>query len=85
MKAAQLELARSQANADRMLVKSPIAGIQRVVEAPRDFKVERMSGDVKPGGTLSGKITGSLDKTLFNFDFELTLPAKDAAAGFVGD
>ena len=27
MKAAQLELARSQANADRMLVKSPIAGI----------------------------------------------------------
>ena len=61
--------------------KSPLVGIQRVVEAPRDFKVERMSGDVKPGGTLSGKITGSLDKTSFNFDFELTLPAKDAAAG----
>ena len=61
--------------------KSPLAGIQRVVEAPRDFKVERMSGDVKPGGTLSGKITGSLDKTSFSFDFELTLPAKDAAAG----
>ena len=61
--------------------KSPIAGIQRVVEAPRDFKVERMAGEVKPGGTLSGKITGSLDKTSFNFDFELTLPAKDAAAG----
>ena len=56
-------------------------GIQRVVEAPRDFKVERMTGDVKPGGTLSGKITGGLDKTSFNFDFELTLPAKDAAAG----
>jgi len=61
--------------------KSPLVGIQRVVEAPRDFKVERMTGDVKPGGTLSGKITGSLDKTSFSFDFELTLPAKDAAAG----
>ena len=61
--------------------KSPLVGIQRVVEAPKDFKVERMSGDVKPGGTLSGRITGSLDKTSFNFDFELTLPAKDAAAG----
>ena len=61
--------------------KSPLVGIQRVVEAPRDFKVERMTGDVKPGGTLSGKITGGLDKTSFNFDFELTLPAKDAAAG----
>ena len=61
--------------------KSPLAGIQRVVEAPRDFKVESMSGDVVPGGSLSGKITGSLDKTSFTFDFELTLPAKDAAAG----
>ncbi len=61
--------------------KSPLAGIQRVVEAPRDFKVERMTGDIKPGGVLSGKIVGSLDKTSFSFDFELTLPAKDAAAG----
>jgi hypothetical protein len=61
--------------------KSPLAGIQRVVEAPKDFKVERMTGDVKPGGVLSGKIVGSLDKTSFSFDFELTLPAKDAAAG----
>ena len=61
--------------------KAPLAGIQRVVEAPKDFKVEKMTGDIKPGGVLSGKIVGSLDKTSFSFDFELTLPAKDAAAG----
>ena len=61
--------------------KSPMAGIQRVVEAPRDFKVEKMAGEIKPGGTLSGKIVGNLDKTAFTFDFELNLPAKDAAAG----
>ena len=61
--------------------KSPMVGIQRVVEVPKDFKVEKMTGDVKPGGTLSGKIVGNLEKTAFTFDFELSLPAKDAAAG----
>ena len=61
--------------------RSPMAGAQRVVQAPRDFKVEKMTGEVKPGGALSGKITGNLDKTTFTFDFELNLPAKDAAAG----
>ncbi len=61
--------------------KSPMAGIQRVVEAPKDFKVEKMTGDIKPGGTLSGRIVGNLEKTAFTFDFELSLPAKDAAAG----
>jgi TPR repeat protein len=61
--------------------KSAMAGIQRVVEAPKDFKVEKMTGDIKPGGTLSGRIVGSLDKTAFTFDFELNLPAKEAAAG----
>lgn len=61
--------------------KSPLVGIQRVVEAPKDFKVEKMAGDLKPGGTLSGKIVGNLDKTAFNFDFDVNLPAKDAAAG----
>ena len=30
--------------------KSPLAGIQWVVESPKDFKVEKMTGDVKPGG-----------------------------------
>ncbi len=61
--------------------RSPMAGIQRVVQAPKDFKVEKMTGEVKPGGALSGKIAGNLDKTTFTFDFELNLPAKDAAAG----
>ena len=61
--------------------KAPMAGIQRVVQAPRDFKVEKMTGDVKPGGALSGKIAGNLDKTTFTFDFELNLPTRDAAAG----
>jgi hypothetical protein len=61
--------------------KSPMAGIQRVVQAPKDFKVEKMTGEVKPGGALSGKIAGNLDKTTFTFDFELNLPAKEAAAG----
>ena len=35
--------------------RSPMAGIQRVVEAPRDFKVEKMTGEVKPGGTAIGQ------------------------------
>jgi len=61
--------------------KSPLAGIQRVVEATKDFKAEKMTGEVKPGGTLSGKIVGSLGKTTFTFDFDVNLPAKDAAAG----
>ena len=61
--------------------KSPMVGIQRVVEASRDFKVQHMTGDVKPGGVLSGRIVGNLDKTAFTFDFELQLPTKDAAAG----
>lgn len=61
--------------------KSPLAGIQRVVEAPKDFKVEKMTGEVNAGGTLSGKIVGNLEKTSFNFDFDVNLPAKEAAAG----
>ena len=61
--------------------KSPLAGIQRVVETPKDFKVEKMTGEVKPGGTLSGKIVGSLGTTAFTFDFDVNLPAKEAAAG----
>lgn len=61
--------------------KSPLAGIQRVAEAPRDFKVAKMTGDLRPGGTLSGKIVGKIDTTAFDFDFDVNLPVKDAAAG----
>lgn len=61
--------------------KSPMAGVQTVVEAGKNFKVEKMTGEIKPGGLLSGKITGSSGKTAFTLDFDVTLPAKDAAAG----
>jgi len=61
--------------------RSPMAGVQRVVKAPRDFRVEKMTGQIKPGGVLSGRIVGNLDKTAFAFDFELNLPDKSAAAG----
>ena len=61
--------------------KSPLAGVQWVVEATRDLRVEKMTGDIRPGGTLSGRIVGARDKTSFTFDFDLNLPAKDAAAG----
>ena len=61
--------------------KSPLAGVQWVVEATRDLRVEKMTGDIRPGGTLSGRIVGARDKTSFTFDFDLDLPANDAAAG----
>ena len=61
--------------------KSPLAGLQRSLTSPGDFKVEKLSGDIKPGGVLAGKIVGSVAKTSFNLEFSVTLPAKDAAAG----
>jgi hypothetical protein len=61
--------------------KSALAGVQWVVDAPKDFKVEKLAGEVKPGGRLTGKIVGSRSKTTWNLDFDVTLPAKDAAAG----
>jgi TPR repeat protein len=65
--------------------RSPMVGIQRVAEGPRDFRVEKMAGEVKPGGALSGKIAGKLDNTTFAFEFELNLPTGDAAAGMSCD
>jgi len=65
--------------------KSAMAGAQWVVEAPKDFKVERIAGDVKPGGKLTGRIIGarSSDGRPYAWDltFDVTLPAKEAAAG----
>jgi hypothetical protein len=52
-----------------------------VVGAPKDFKVEKLAGDVKPGGTLAGRITGRRAKTSWALDFDVNLPSKDAAAG----
>lgn len=61
--------------------RSAFAGVQWVIESGKDYKVERMSGDVRPGGVLSGRIVGSRGKTSWTFDFDLTLPEQDAAAG----
>ena len=61
--------------------KSPLAGVQWVVESPRDFKLETLAGEVKPGGRLTGKIVGARGKTAWTLDFDVALPAKDAAAG----
>ncbi len=61
--------------------KSPLAGLQRSLNSPQDFKVEKMFGDIKPGGVLAGKIVGNVAKTSFTLEFSVTLPAKDAAAG----
>jgi hypothetical protein len=65
--------------------KSNNAGVQTVLKTPQQFKVEKMSGELKPGGTLAGKISGnyagSAGKTSFDADFEVTLPAKDSFGG----
>jgi hypothetical protein len=61
--------------------KSVLAGVQWVVEAPKDFRVEKITGDIKPGGTLTGKIVGARGKTTWNLEFDVTLPTKDASAG----
>ncbi len=61
--------------------KSPLAGIQNVFEAPKDFRVEKLTGKVEPGGRLDGRIVAARDSTSFTLDFDLALPTKDAAAG----
>lgn len=65
--------------------KSAMAGAQWVVQATKDFKVERISGDVKPGGNLTGRITGSRSSDgrpyAWDLTFDVMLPAKEAAAG----
>jgi hypothetical protein len=66
---------------------SPL-GLQDVFELPAhkaNLKVEKLSGDLKAGGRLAGKITGSktVDQVPYSWDvdFDLALPAKGAAAG----
>ena len=64
---------------------SASAGAQWMAKAPRDFKVESISGDVKFGGNLVGKITGSRSSGnraySWNLVFDVTLPDKDSASG----
>jgi hypothetical protein len=51
----------------------------------KGMKVERLAGDLKKGGKLTGKITGAIPdkKPPFNWDldFDVTLPQKAAGAG----
>ena len=61
--------------------RSPLAGVQWIVESPKDFKVEKMTGEVKPGAMLTGRIVGGRSKTTWNLDFDVKLPERDAAAG----
>ncbi|MEP7180653.1 MAG: hypothetical protein ABI886_00525 [Betaproteobacteria bacterium] len=64
--------------------RSALAGRQWVIDAGKDFKVERLSGEVKAGGTLAGRITGSRSSDgpySWDLEFDVRLPAKSAAAG----
>ena len=53
--------------------------------AEKDVKVVKLAGDPKPGGRLSGKLTGSKKEQdrqfAFDADFDVQLPQKQAAAG----
>jgi hypothetical protein len=65
----------------------PLLGRQWVFELPRDkeFKIEKLSGDLKLGGSLAGRVTGGKlsDQLKYSWqiDFDLPLPEKAAGAG----
>jgi hypothetical protein len=63
-------------------------GLQDVFDLPAqkaNLKIEKLSGDLKAGGRLAGKITGAktVDQVAYSWDvdFDVALPAKGAAAG----
>jgi hypothetical protein len=66
---------------------SPMLGRQWVFDLPADkeLKIEKLSGTLKLGGRLAGKITGAKksDDLDYSWDivFDVALPAKAAAAG----
>jgi len=67
---------------------SPFLGRQWVFDLPKDkdiMKIEKLSGDVKPGGRLAGRITGGKQsdglKYSWEADFDLALPANSAHGG----
>ena len=66
---------------------SPMLGRQWVFDLPADkgLKIQKLSGSLKLGGRLAGKITGAKksDDLDYSWDivFDLALPAKAAAAG----
>jgi hypothetical protein len=66
----------------------PMLGRQWVFHLPKEkdvLKLEKLSGDLKPGGKLSGRFTGGQTsdglKYSWAVDFDFTLPMKEAAAG----
>lgn len=70
------------------LASSFLVSRQWVFHLPEDkdnLKFEKLTGNIVPGGTISGRITGGKvsDGSKYSWvaDFEFTLPAKDAAAG----
>jgi hypothetical protein len=66
---------------------SPMLGRQWVFDLPADkgMKIQKLSGSLKLGGRLAGKIAGAKksDDLDYSWDivFDLALPAKAAAAG----
>jgi hypothetical protein len=67
---------------------SPLLGRQWVFELAKDkaLKFEKLSGDLKPGGRLLGRVTGGTMsddglKYSWQIDFDLPLPEKVAGAG----
>jgi hypothetical protein len=65
--------------------KSPLAGAQWLVEAPKELRVERIEGEIVPGGRLAGRIVGgrTSDGRPYRLDltFDLALPTQEAASG----
>ena len=52
----------------------------------KDLKIEKLTGELKPGGKFAGKmkVDTKLDRGQpysWDLDFDVTLPAKNAAAG----
>ena len=66
---------------------SPMLSRQWVFEQPKDkeLKIEKLSGSLKLGGRLSGRITGGKKSDGLDYswqaDFDMALPQKGAAAG----
>ena len=67
---------------------SPMVGQTFLFKAAtaKDLKIEKLTGELKPGGKLAGKmkVDTKLDRGQaysWDLDFDVTLPAKNAAAG----